>query len=96
MLLRVAIDQAEHLTHEGGTEVKGEGVQRGEGGKGVRDGRGGGFGVRCHAGGQDGVGGVSQRAAVDVGGAGGGKGDGRLLTLGAGETRQSDETRLQT
>lgn len=51
MLLQVAIDQAEHLAHEGGAEVKGEGVQGGEGGKGVRVGRGGGFGVRSHAGG---------------------------------------------
>lgn len=54
MLLRVAADQAKHLAHEGGAEVKGEGVQGGEGGKGVRVGGGGGFGVRCHDGGRAG------------------------------------------
>ncbi len=33
---------------------------------------------------------------MNVRGAGSREGDGRLLTLRAGETRQSDETRLQT
>lgn len=51
MLLVVAVDQAEHLAHEGGAQVKGEGVQGGEGGKGVRVGGGGGFGVRSKYGG---------------------------------------------
>lgn len=100
MLLLVAVDQAEHLAHEGGAKVKGEGVQGGEGGEGVGVGGGGGFGVRGHncggAGGQDGVGGVGQGASVDVGGAGSGEGDGGLLALRARETRQGDETRLQT
>lgn len=51
MLLVVAVDQAEHLAHEGGAQVKGEGVQGGEGRKGVRVGGGGGFGVRGQNGG---------------------------------------------
>lgn len=100
VLLRGGIDQAEYLAHEGGAEVKGEGVQRGERGEGVGVGSGAGFWVRGYncagAGGQDGLGGVGQRASVDVRGAGSGEGDGGLLTLRAGETRQSDETRLQT
>lgn len=33
---------------------------------------------------------------MNVGGAGGGDGDGRLLTLGARKPRQGDKTRLQT
>lgn len=48
----MAVDQAEHLAHEGGAEVKGKGVQGGEGGKGVRV--GGGFGVSGHNGGRAG------------------------------------------
>lgn len=46
MILRVSVNQAEHLTHEGGAEVKREGVQGGEGGEGVGVGSGGGFGGR--------------------------------------------------
>lgn len=48
----MAVDQAEHLAHERGAKVKGEGVEGGEGGKGVRVGGGGGFRLR----GQDGGG----------------------------------------
>lgn len=98
-LLRVAIDEAKYLAHEGGAEVKGEGIQGGEGRKGVGEGSGatgvGSFN-RGRAGGQDDVRWVGQRAAVNVGGAGGGDGDGWLLTLGARKTRQGDKTRLQT
>ncbi len=47
----MAVDQAEHLAHERGAKVKGEGVKRGEGGKGVRVGSGGGFRVGDHDGG---------------------------------------------
>lgn len=98
-LLRVAIDEAKYLAHEGGAKVKSEGIQGGEGRKGVGKGSGatgvGSFN-RGGAGGQDDVRGVGQRAAVNIGGAGGGDGDGRLLTLGARKARQSDKTRLQT
>lgn len=97
MVIGVAVDQAEDFAHQGGAQVKGEGVQGGEGGQGVRVGGGDGLGFeRRRADAQDGVGGVGQRAPVDVRGAGGGQGDGGLLTLRARETRKGDETRLQT
>lgn len=48
MLLWVAVYQTEHFAHKGGTEVKGEGVQRGEGREGVREGGGGALGVGTH------------------------------------------------
>lgn len=97
VVVGVAVDQAEHFAHQGGAQVKGEGVQGGEGGQGVGVGRGGGLGVQSRRpAAQDGVGGVGQGAPVDVGRAGGGQGDGGLLALGAGEARKSDKTRLQT
>lgn len=95
-LLRVAIDEAKYLAHEGGAEVKSEGIQGGEGRKGVGEGSGATGVGRFNRGGQDDVRGVGQRAAVNVGGAGGGDGDGRLLMLGARKPRQGDKTRLQT
>lgn len=97
VVVRMAVDQAEHFAHQGGAKVKGEGVQGGEGGQGVGVGCGGRLGVhRRRAGAQDDIGGVGQRAPVDVWGAGGGQRDGGLLPLGAGETRKSDKTRFQT